>query len=177
MSSTDTVDLYGTLAEDATLTIRRLLPGPIDRVWSYLTESDLRRQWLAAGSMDLAADAPFTFTWRNSELTDPPGTPPDGSTGEHSMECRIVEVDPPRKLTFTWNGTGDVTFELEPMGDEILLTVTHRRIAEKTAQLAIGPGWHAHLDLLAKRLQGQQPEPFWDSWIRLRGDYAQRFSA
>lgn len=176
MSTTETLDLYGTLAEDATLTVRRLLPGPMERIWSYLTESELRRKWLAAGDMVLSADAPFTFTWRNSELTDPPGTAPEGFSPEHSMECRIVEVDPPRKITFSWNGTGDVTIELEPMGDEILLTLTHRRIADKSAQAAIGPGWHAHLDLLAARLSNSPTEPFWDSWQRLRSEYADRFA-
>ena len=44
---------YGTLIEPATLKIQRLLPGPIERVWAYLTESDLRRQWLAAGPMEM----------------------------------------------------------------------------------------------------------------------------
>ena len=176
MSTTEALDLYGTLAEDATLTIRRLLPGPIDRIWSYLTESELRQKWLAEGAMDLTADAPFTFTWRNSELTDPSGTPPEGFSPEHSMECRIVEVEPLRKLTFTWNGTGNVTIKLEPMGDEILLTLTHRRIADKSAQAAIGPGWHAHLDLLAARMSDRQPKPFWDSWKKLRTEYADRFA-
>ena len=42
---------YGVLTEPATLRIERLLPGPIERVWAYLTESDLRRKWLAAGEM------------------------------------------------------------------------------------------------------------------------------
>ena len=67
------MDAYGTLIEPATLKIQRLLPGPIERVWAYLTESDLRRQWLAAGEMEMKVGAPFTFTWRNDELTSPPG--------------------------------------------------------------------------------------------------------
>ena len=44
-------DAYGVLTEPATLKIQRLLPGPIERVWAYLMESELRRQWLAAGAM------------------------------------------------------------------------------------------------------------------------------
>ena len=43
------VDAYGALSEPSTLTIQRMLPGPIERVWAYLTDSDLRRKWLAAG--------------------------------------------------------------------------------------------------------------------------------
>ncbi len=50
MTELATLDAYGVLTEPATLTIQRLLPGPIERVWAYLTESDLRRQWLAAGA-------------------------------------------------------------------------------------------------------------------------------
>ena len=43
---------FGALTEPATLTIERLLPGPIERIWSYLTESDMRSKWLASGSME-----------------------------------------------------------------------------------------------------------------------------
>ena len=93
---------YGALSEPATLTIQRMLPGPIERVWAYLTESDLRSKWLASGDMELKVGAPFELVWRNSELTDPPGKRPEGFGEEHRMESRILEIDPPRKLVFTW---------------------------------------------------------------------------
>ena len=41
------IDAYGVLTEPTTLTIQRLLPGPVERIWSYLTDSELRRKWLA----------------------------------------------------------------------------------------------------------------------------------
>jgi uncharacterized protein YndB with AHSA1/START domain len=50
---------YGAYSEPATITIQRLLPGPIERVWSYLTDSDLRSRWLGAGEMEMKAGAPF----------------------------------------------------------------------------------------------------------------------
>ena len=49
MTDLATLDAHGVLTEPATVEIRRLLPGPVERVWAYLTESELRRQWLAAG--------------------------------------------------------------------------------------------------------------------------------
>ena len=52
--------------------IQRILPGPIERVWAYLTDSDLRRRWLAAGPMEMKVGAPFELVWRNDELSDPP---------------------------------------------------------------------------------------------------------
>jgi uncharacterized protein YndB with AHSA1/START domain len=165
---------YGVLTEDATLNIQRLLPGPIERVWAYLTESDLRRQWLGRGSMDLKAGGEMTLTWRNDELTQPPGQRPEGFGEEHSMSCRIIDIDPPYKLTFTWNGTGDVSFELQPQGDQVLLKVTHRRIPERNMKIMVGAGWHMHLDILVARISNTQTEPFWDGWSRLRKEYDQR---
>ena len=50
MNAPTNPDVYGTLIEPTTLKIQRMLPGPIERVWAYLTDSELRRKWLAAGA-------------------------------------------------------------------------------------------------------------------------------
>ena len=169
---------YGILTEpDNTLQMERLLPGPIERVWAYLTKSDLRRQWLAAGRMELKVGAPFEFIWRNDELTDPPGELPEGFSGEHRMKSRITEVDPPRRLSFTWEGSGDVSIELTPEGKSVLLTLVHRRVPDRKMLLAVGPGWHMHLDLLVARASGKEPSPFWEGWARLRSEYEKRIPA
>ena len=76
MDTRTTQDAYGTLIEAATLKIQRLLPGPIERIWAYLTDSELRGKWLAAGAMDMKIGAPFEFVWRNDELNDPPSARP-----------------------------------------------------------------------------------------------------
>lgn len=177
MSLIESVDDYGELIEPATLRIQRLLPGPIDRVWSYLVDSDLRRQWLAAGEMEMKVGAPFELVWRNDELTDPPGRKPDGVGSEHRMESRIIEVDPPRKLVFGWRNSGEVSFELEPVGRGVLLTVIHRRLPDRSTLLSVGAGWHAHLDVLAARVADEAPPSFWDGWTRLRTEYEQRLPA
>ena len=44
MNQMKSIEAYGELIEPATLKIERLLPGPIERIWSYLTDSELRRQ-------------------------------------------------------------------------------------------------------------------------------------
>ena len=59
MNDLATIDAFGAVTEPATLTIQRLLPGPVERIWSYLTVSDLRRRWLAAGEMTLKLGAPL----------------------------------------------------------------------------------------------------------------------
>jgi len=170
-------DGYGQLIQPATLRIERLLPGTRERVWEYLTQSDLRRQWMAAGDMEEEEGSSFELVWRNDELTDPPGERPAGFGDEHRMQSRIVEYDPPRKLTITWSGSGNVTFELAQRGDDVLLTVIHRRLPDRSSLLMHAAGWHIHLDILAARMTGEKPETFWDGWSRLMTDYDQRLPA
>lgn len=176
MTATLADDAYGTLTEPATLTLQRLLPGPIERVWAYLTDGELRRQWLAAGTMEEKVGAPVEFVWRNDELTDPPGERPEGMAEEHRMTCEVTAIDGPHMLSVTWGSTGGVTFTLEEQGDEVLLTIVHRRIEDVTVRLNVSAGWHAHVDLLEARLRGATPAPHWDNWLRLRADYAERFA-
>lgn len=177
MTQAAILDDYGMLTEPGTLTIRRLLPGPIDRIWAYVTDSELRRQWLAEGAMELRVGAPFELVWRNDELTDPPGERPAGFDAESRMESRIIALDPPRKLVFEWFGSGEVTFELEPRGEDVLLTVTHRRLPQRPNLVNVAAGWHSHLDLLAARAAGKEPAPHWDHWSRLREHYDRRLPA
>jgi uncharacterized protein YndB with AHSA1/START domain len=177
MTELATLDAYGELIEPTTLKIQRLLPGSPERVWAYLTQSELRRRWLAAGEMQMKVGSEFELTWRNDELTDPPGKRPEGFGAEHSMTSRITDLDPPRKLGFTFGVHGHVTFELEPVGKKVLLTLTHRRLPDRATMLKVSAGWHAHLDVLVARATGESPAPFWDSWLRLKDDYDKRLPA
>ena len=70
-----------------------------------------------------------------------------------------------------------VTFELEPVGDKVMLTVTHRRMPDRSTMLNVSAGWHAHLDVLAARTAGKAPGPFWDHWVSLKAEYDQRLPA
>ena len=178
MTSTTTLnDGYGQLTEPSTLTLQRLLPGPIERVWAYLTQSELRRQWLAAGEMGTAPGAPMELIWRNDELTDPPGQKPDGFGEEHRMQSHVTAYEPPHRLAFGWGETGNVLFELSMQGEQVLLTLTHSRLPNRNTTLMVGAGWHAHLDLLVVRVSGAEPEPFWDRWVILRRAYDARLPA
>lgn len=173
MSDAATLDAHGARTDPTTLRIQRLLPGPVERIWAWLTESDLRRQWLAAGPMDLRVGGAVDLVWRNDDLSGGPEKRPPGMESEHRLSSHITRLDPPRLLAFGWGG-GDVTFELEKQGAQVLLTVTHRRLADRASLLNVGAGWHAHLDVLVARAEGRQPGPFWSAWTRLRAEYAER---
>lgn len=177
MTQTATLDAPAQLLEGETLKIERLLPGPASRIWDYLTQSGLRRQWLASGEMEPRVGGAMTLTWRNDELNDPPGQRPDGFGEEHSMEAQITVWDPPRKLAYTWNSTGGVSFELQPRGDEVLLILIHSRIADRGARVSISAGWHMHLAIMAARLRGDTPPDFWSGWQALKVQYETRIPA
>ena len=171
-------DDYAALIDPDTLRIRRILPGPIERVFAYLTDGNLRRQWLAGGDVEKKVGASFTLTWRNDELSDVPSKRPEGFGEEHSMESKVLELDEPRKFSFSWGEQGKVTFELEPKGDEVLLTLVHERLpAERSTRLNICAGWHSHLDVLAARVEDRKAGPFWENWSRLKQEYDGRVPA
>ena len=175
MTDLATIDTHAVLTEPTTLRIQRLLPGPAERVWGYLVKSDLRRKWLASGEMPQQVGGKVELVWRNDELTTPSGKRPDGFPEEHRMEVQVTEIDPPHRLAITWGSTGGVSFELKPMGDQVLLTIVHQRIADPDTRLNISAGWHMHLDLLVASINGKPlPSPFWDVWSRLREDYQRR---
>jgi uncharacterized protein YndB with AHSA1/START domain len=177
MSKPPTPDAYGELIEPATLKIQRLLPGPIERVWAYLTQSELRRQWLAVGDMEMKVGASFELVWRNDELSNPPGKRPQGFEEEHRMQSRIVACDAPHRLVFTWQRGGEVSFDLEARGSKVLLTVVHRRLPDRATMVKVAAGWHGHLDVWVARATGAEPDPFWDRWLSLKDEYDRRLPA
>lgn len=173
---------FGVVTEAGTVRFERLLPGPIERVWSYLTESEKRGTWLAAGPMELRVGGGVELHFRNADLSPvieetPPRYKDTGCGGAHS--CRITQCDPPRLLSMTWPGNteSEVTFELEPRGDKVLLALTHRRLTDRADMLNVAGGWHTHLDILVDKLNGRTPRPFWSTHARLAAEYERRLKA
>ena len=73
-----------------------------------------------------------------------------------------------------------MTFDLQPKGEQVQLTLVHRGISDRANLLMIGAGWHLHLDILVRRANGgtaEARETFWDGWTRLRAEYDRRIPA
>lgn len=166
---------FARMENGSTLVIQRRLPGPVERIWRYLTDSALRSTWLAAGEMDLVPGAPMELVWRNDNLSDPSDTRPAGFPEEERMTCHIIAVDPMRLLSFAW-GKGAVTIQLEPQGDSVLLTLTHTGLDEAGRRNGTAAGWHMHLDVLAARAADTPAASFWSGWVALRDSYAARLA-
>jgi len=172
---------YGVMTAPDTVRLERLLPGPIERVWSYLTESEKRGQWLASGEMDLRVGGRVEHLFSNSTLTghdDPPPAKYERHTCASTMQGRITACEPPRLLAYTWGedagGESQVVFELSPRGDKVQMVITHSRLATRDDMISVSAGWHAHVGILIDRLSGRQPESFWPTHTRLEADYEAR---
>jgi hypothetical protein len=87
-------DEYGELTEPETFRIERLLPGPIERVWSYLTEPEKRKRWFGAGPMELRAGGRVKLQFKFSELSAEKTPPTKGD--ECEIPGRVTRCDPPR---------------------------------------------------------------------------------
>jgi uncharacterized protein YndB with AHSA1/START domain len=171
---------HGTITENGALRFERLLPGPIERVWAFLTEPEKRSRWLAAGPMDLRSGGHMELIWRNSELSPEAEPVPEkyAHYAVHHMVGKVLRAEPPRLLVHDWRDgstESEVTYELAEKGDRVLLTLTHRGLPSQSTGTA--SGWHAHLDILVAVLEERTPAPFWSTHAVLEADYEKRLAS
>lgn len=174
---------YGVVTEPTSIRFERLLPGPIERVWSYLTDSEKRGLWFSSGPMELRVGGKVEHVFHNSKLTKHDDRPPEKYArhgGEVRMQGQVLACEPPRLLAYTFGSTEDgdagseVRFELTPHGDQVLLVLTHTHLSNYEALIGVAGGWHTHLGILADRLGDQEPQPFWKTYTRMEQEYEAR---
>jgi uncharacterized protein YndB with AHSA1/START domain len=159
----------------------RILPGPIERVWAYLTEDDKRAKWFAGGPMELRVGGRAVLRFHHANLA-PGETPPVAYKEAHdpgiTSTSRILRCEPPKVLSFSWDDepgrqSSEVTFELSPQGEDVQLVLTHRKVSGKT-RADVGAGWHLHLSLLVAHLAGRKAPLFWTTHAQLEAEYTKR---
>ncbi len=155
----------------------RTLPGPIERVWEYLTDSEKRRRWFASGPMDLRKGGSVTLHFRHKEIA-PDETPSEEHAHHHdpgvTMTGVITRCEPPHVLAFTFgsDGESEAIFELTPQGKNVLLVLTHRATGGDLPYMAdFAAGWHTHVDHLIALLADTARPPFWPLHARLKAEY------
>jgi uncharacterized protein YndB with AHSA1/START domain len=170
---------YGKVIAPNTIRFERLLPGPIERVWAYLTESEKRSKWLASGAMDLRVGGEAELFWLHTNLdTTKPDEPPEKYKNGHTMKAKITRCEPPHVLGYTWGARADalseVVFELSAKGNDVLLVLTHHRLPNQNDLLGVSGGWHTHLDTLVEHMNGRTAPAFWSRHAVLDAEYKQR---
>jgi uncharacterized protein YndB with AHSA1/START domain len=171
---------YPEVLSPTEIRFERLLPGPIENVWSYLTDSKKRGEWLASGPMELRVGGKVSLRFKHAELSSLKAPPPErfakmDAEGHHAEET-ITVFDPPRRLAFTWGSQGgapsEVMFELASRGDKVVLTLTHRKLPNDAERTGTAGGWHCHLTILVEKLEGRTPPAFWDVFRMIDAEYA-----
>ncbi|ACZ39802.1 SRPBCC family protein [Sphaerobacter thermophilus] len=81
-----------------TVVLETELKSPIERVWNALTDPETLSKWMLFKTNDFQPVVGHRFQFR-----DAPGW--DGV-----VDCEVIEVDPPRRLAYTWSteGVGNV---------------------------------------------------------------------
>jgi uncharacterized protein YndB with AHSA1/START domain len=170
-------DDLGTYPAPGVVRLVRLLPGPIERVWEYLTDSNKRAKWFAEGATDQRVGGTVVVRFRHANLGKPGEAAPDWFK-EFEDKCdftgKVTRCEPPRVLSFTWGrpAGSEVTFELTPQGGKVLFVLTHRRLGSNRESLAgTGTGWHTHVAVLVAQLEGSELPGFWSTFERLNPVY------
>jgi uncharacterized protein YndB with AHSA1/START domain len=140
----------GEMSRVPCVTFTRVLPGPIENVWAFISDTKLLPQWFGDDSR-----------------IEPRQGGAVSLMGGH-IRGVVTQWQPPNKLIYTWNvfepgapadAVSDYpesypTFELAARGQDVLLSFTHFPILERfVPQNAMG--WHTMLDLISAAARGE----------------------
>jgi uncharacterized protein YndB with AHSA1/START domain len=131
-----------------------------ETVWQFLVDPEKATRWMGTSA---TLDAQPGGVYRVDVI------PGNIAVGE------FVEVDPPRRLVFTWgwepggvdtavpSGSSVVEFELTPSGDGTTLRFRHRDLPSADAAASHAHGWDHYLARLAIAARGDDPGE--DPWL------------
>ncbi|MEU9986544.1 SRPBCC domain-containing protein [Streptomyces sp. NPDC048045] len=140
------------------VTLERRIAARPETVFSFFTD---REKWLSW----MGRDGEFSF--------EPGGAYRTNVNGDHVAEGRFVEIDPPKRIVFTWGwieddmpvppGSSTVEITLEPVPEGTLLRLVHRDLPSPEAGAAHEEGWTHYVERLAVVAAGGDPGP--DAWM------------
>ncbi len=128
-----------------------------EKIWNALIDAEMTTQY-----------------WQHVNVSDwQPGSRwehrRDGKDGAVQLVGKVIESSPPRRLVLTWAFPADearkekhtrVTFELEPVGTVVRLTVTHDQLEAGSDMLkGITQGWPKVLSSLKSLMESGRALP------------------
>jgi uncharacterized protein YndB with AHSA1/START domain len=132
-----------------------------ETVWGFLVEPEKMTRWMG---LTAALDPRPGGVYRCDVI---PG---------HTARGEVVEIDPPRRLVFTWGwepgpegpnpvppGSSTIEIELVPDGGGTLLRFTHRDLPSAESAASHGRGWDHYLGRL--EVAGAGGDPGADPWL------------
>jgi len=162
---------------DDAIRLERLLDAPVETVWRYLTEAELRQQWFMGGT-DAKPGGEFDLKIDHDNLSDDKDVPYPESHAAFkgaTWSEKVLRFEPPRLLETTFQGgkNGTVTYELSPHGDRTHLVLIHSGITSPVGAQDFGSGWNSHLTVLEERLAGRGVKNFWELHARSKAAVAE----
>jgi uncharacterized protein YndB with AHSA1/START domain len=157
------------MADAPTCTYVTYIHGAPEAVWAALTEPELTTAYWAHRNL---SDWTTGSEWTHERI--------DGS-GIIDTAGTVVHSTPPTRLVLTWANPEDgtavagatrartepgrpagpsrVSFDIEPHGEIVRLTVTHIDLADEAERNALAAGWAAVLSNLKSFLETGHPLP------------------
>ncbi|MFD7441312.1 SRPBCC domain-containing protein [Streptomyces sp. NPDC059909] len=146
-------------AQPAAVIVERHILARPETVFGFFTDRDKWLSWMGS-------DGEFSFTPNGSYRTR--------VTGDNVAAGRFLEIDPPKRLVFTWGwaeggmtdvpeGSTTVEITLEPTEDGTLLRLVHSGLPTREACAAHEEGWAHYTRRLTVRAEGGDPGP--DHWM------------
>lgn len=143
--------VVNTAATSGVLEVRRTIRAPQQRVFDAWTKAEELKRWHVGGatvitsaSTDVRVGGAWSLLMRNQAGED------------HWVRGEYREVDPPKRLVYTWNwDTPDrvkntlVTVEFRAAGDATEVVVRHEGFADEMQRVMHEAGWNAGLANLA----------------------------
>jgi uncharacterized protein YndB with AHSA1/START domain len=134
------------VTEARTLVMERDFPHAPDKLWRAITQPHLIAEWLMPNDFALAEGCRFTL--------QSPGAP--GWSGR--IDCTVREIDPGRRLSYSWNtGGGEeamprfesvVTLTLEPIAGGTRLRMEQSGFSNDSNYNGARFGWRSFLERL-----------------------------
>ena len=144
------------MRERPTLTLERTFAAPAERVFDAFTSEEVLRRWWRAGDdwetpearVDLRIGGELRVVMRNPS-----------KDSLHGGGGRYTEIDPPRRLAFTWMWEDDrdqveqmIEVDFDERDGETTVRFTHRNLWDDEAVAEHGYGWNKVFDNLGREL-------------------------
>jgi uncharacterized protein YndB with AHSA1/START domain len=144
------------LAGDKTLRIERTYRAPAQAVFDAWTSEEVMRRWwhaehdweTSAAEVDLRVGGAVRVVMRDPRKDE-----------EYGGGGRYTEIDPPRRLAFTWLWDRDskrtlIEIDFEETGDGTVVRFTHTGLWDEEAVRNHNDGWNRCFDNLERTLSG-----------------------
>jgi uncharacterized protein YndB with AHSA1/START domain len=131
------------------LVFERLMPYPPEKIWRALTSAPLIQQWLMQNDFEPVVGHQFNFR----------ATPVMGWNGV--TDCEVLVLEPPTRLAYSWNASGDQakdglktvvtwTLTVEPQGTRVRMEQSGFRPEDEDGYRGMGGGWPRILEGLER---------------------------